>query len=165
VVDLGLVGEATGADVSLLSLLLEGGCVPVIASLGLGSPSPDGLSPEPEVLNVNADGMACALAGRFAGCDLVIAGTTPGVLDAGGRTIPTLDIDAVDELIASGTATAGMIAKLSACRAAIAAGVARVRLVDGRALAGDGVVPAAAGTTIAAAAAPRTHALQGVATA
>ena len=51
---------------------------------------------------------------------LVIAGTTPGVLDDGGATVPTLEPAAVDRLIGGGTATAGMIAKLRACEHALA---------------------------------------------
>ena len=57
---------------------------------------------------------------------LVIAGATAGVLDATGHTIATLDATGVDDLVSSGTATAGMIAKLRACRAAVEGGVADV---------------------------------------
>ena len=39
-----------------------------------------------------------------------IAGTTPGVLDAGGATLPVLGTEAVARLVSDGTATAGMVA-------------------------------------------------------
>jgi acetylglutamate kinase len=63
---------------------------------------------------------------------MVIAGTTAGVLDAEGRTVTVLDPAAVRQLIDSGTATAGMVAKLRACEQALASGVGDVVIVDGR---------------------------------
>ncbi|MCC7043196.1 MAG: acetylglutamate kinase [Acidobacteria bacterium] len=141
-VDLGHVGDPEEVDPGLVRWLLVGGFVPVIASLGID----DG--PGASILNVNADVMACRLAAALGDCDLVIAGGTPGVLDAQGRSIPALDVAGIDEVIASGTATAGMVAKLSACRAALLAGVASVRLVDGRGLDGTHPVDGAAGTTL-----------------
>jgi acetylglutamate kinase len=126
-VDLGLVGEPETLDVSLLDLLVRHGYVPVVASLGLETDADDA-----SVLNVNADVMACRLAAALAGSELVLAGTTAGVLDAEGATIPRLDPEGIDALIAGGTATAGMVAKLSACRRALSEGVSKVSLVDGR---------------------------------
>jgi acetylglutamate kinase len=136
VVDLGFVGDPVDADPALLELLTARGYVPVVASLGVD----DGV-----VLNVNADVMAGRIAAALRSPELVIAGGTAGVLDGNGQPIPTLDVDGIDRLIASGTATAGMIAKLDACRAALHQGVARVRIVDGRAwFRGE----AASGTTV-----------------
>jgi len=146
IVDLGLVGDPTQADPSLLQLLVANGYVPVVASLGyLADDDTPG-----QVLNVNADVMACRIAAAFDECDLVIAGATPGVLDDTGRTIPALDPAGIDRLIASGTATAGMVAKLASCRTALMAGVASVRLVDGRGLDADHGVDGAPGTTLTA---------------
>ncbi|HUL74807.1 MAG TPA: acetylglutamate kinase [Vicinamibacterales bacterium] len=146
VVDLGLVGDPTDVDASLIELLLVHGYVPVIASLGADGGASRST---PAILNVNADVMACRLAASLAGSDLVIAGTTPGVLDDRGEPLPTLDADAIDALVGSGTATAGMIAKLSACRAALLEGVATVRILDGRQLDATHGVDDALGTTIA----------------
>ena len=145
IVDLGWVGDAADVDASLIELLLVHGYVPVVASLGLDArPAPGAQN----ILNVNADVMACRLAAALEGSDLVIAGTTAGVLDDRGEPIATLDAGGVDDLIARGTATAGMIAKLSACRNALVEGVSSVRIVDGRQLdAGHGVEDAL-GTTL-----------------
>lgn len=124
-VDLGRVGiPASKADMRLLQTLLRDGFVPVIASIGA-----DG---EGRLLNVNADTMAGHLAGRLRARRLVIAGSTAGVLDGSGRTIPVLDPAAIDQLVSGGTATAGMIAKLRACEQALAGGVDDVVIVDGR---------------------------------
>jgi acetylglutamate kinase len=62
----------------------------------------------------------------------VIAGGTPGVLDAAGATVPVVDRALARRMVVSGAASAGMVAKLVACRNAIAAGVSDVRIVDGR---------------------------------
>jgi acetylglutamate kinase len=139
-VDLGFVGDPVDADPALLELLIERGYVPVIASLGVEGGT---------VLNVNADVMAGRIAAALTGAELVIAGATAGVLDGDGRVIETLDSDGIDGLIASGTATAGMIAKLDACRAALLQGVQSVRIVDGADLVAGRSIDTARGTTVA----------------
>ena len=146
IVDLGFVGDPTQADPSLPQLLVANGYVPVVASLGyLADDDAPG-----QVLNVNADVMACRIAAALDDCDLVIAGATAGVLDDDGKTIATLDPAGIDAVIASGTATAGMVAKLSSCRTALMAGVVSIRMIDGRQLDADHGVDTAPGTTLTA---------------
>ncbi len=142
--DLGFVGDPAGVDSSLIALLLTHGYVPVIASLGIDA------ADNATVLNVNADVMACRIAAALAASDLAIAGATAGVLDETGRSIPVLDFDGIDAMIAGGLATAGMVAKLLACRAALGEGVRSVRIVDGRSLTSARDLDRAAGTTIVA---------------
>jgi acetylglutamate kinase len=140
VVDLGLVGDPDRTDTSLLELLLAHGYVPVVASLGVDA--------DAQVLNVNADVMAGRVAAALAAAELVIAGATAGVLDDRGQSFEVLDDDAVEAIIGERTATAGMIAKLRACQAALADGVSRVRIVDGRDLEGSSPLDLLPGTTI-----------------
>jgi len=124
-VDLGCVGvPAEDADMQVVHTLTAGRFVPVIACIGLGR---DG-----RLYNVNADTFAGHLAARLGARRLVIAGTTPGVLDGDGATLPVLGADAIARLVGDGTATAGMIAKLRACEHALAGGVDDVVIVDGR---------------------------------
>jgi acetylglutamate kinase len=123
--DLGFVGRPIGSRAPRLLLDLgSDGYLPVVASIGM---SADG-----SLFNVNADTMAAHVAGRLAAARLVIAGGTPGVLDGHGRTIGQLDRAAAGALIASGAASAGMIAKLRACEEALENGAAEVLLIDGR---------------------------------
>jgi acetylglutamate kinase len=125
VVDLDRVGvPAADADLRVLCTLSADRFVPVVACIGLGR---DG-----RLLNVNADAFASHVAARLGARRLVIAGTTPGVLDAAGATLPMLGSDGLASLVGDGTATAGMIAKLRACEDALASGVDDVVIVDGR---------------------------------
>jgi len=124
-VDLERVGiPDRAADMRVLQTLTRDGFVPVIACIGI---TRDG-----QLLNVNADTLAGHLAAQLGAERLVIAGTTAGVLDAAGATLPGLAADAIAALVADGTATAGMIAKLRACEHALAGGVDGVVIVDGR---------------------------------
>jgi acetylglutamate kinase len=125
VVDPGLVGRPVGTTGGeLLHLLCGRGYVPVIASIGL---TRDGA-----LLNVNADVMAAHVAAAAGAERLLVAGSTPGVLDSVGKRIDALDTEALEAMLGDGTATAGMITKLRACQSARDAGVIDVRIVDGR---------------------------------
>jgi acetylglutamate kinase len=124
-VDLGLVGSPiNNGTPRLLTDLLARGYVPVVACLGA---TRDG-----QLLNVNADTLASHLAIQLGAQRLVIAGGTPGVLDADGQTIERLTSRAAARLIRTGTANKGMVAKLEACRAALRKGVGDVLIANGR---------------------------------
>ena len=132
-VDLGRVGEPVGKDKpSLIIDLCRKGYVPVVSSIGA---SRDG-----ELFNVNADTLAAHLAGRLKSPRLIIAGATAGVLERDGSTIADMTFRDVDALISSGGATAGMVAKLAACRSAIDNGAREVFVADGKDLAGLAVL-------------------------
>ena len=125
-VDLGMVGtplKAPSPDV--IETLCKAGYVPVIACVGA--------SKNGKLFNVNADTLAGSLAARLKAKRLVIAGATPGVLDKKNKTIPRLDKERIEKLVKSGTANAGMVAKLAACQAALKGGAKNVVIVDGRA--------------------------------
>lgn len=125
-VDLGMVGmpiEAKSSEV--IETLCRAGYVPVIACVGA--------SKNGKLFNVNADTLAGSLAARLQAKRLVIAGATPGVLDKKNQTIAKLDGERIEKLVKSGTANAGMVAKLNACQAALKGGAKSVVIVDGRA--------------------------------
>ena len=124
-VDLGLVGQPESERTpTLMADLVRLGYVPALACLGVTEAG--------QILNVNADTMAAALAAGLGARRLIIAGGTAGVFDLQGRTIPLIDLEGIDALIGDGTASAGMVAKLRACRAALDAGVREVAIVHGR---------------------------------
>jgi acetylglutamate kinase len=130
-VSLGRVGVPAGpagtSDGDLAMHLIETGYVPVVASIGADRSG--------ALLNVNADTFAAALAIALGAERLVIAGTTPGVLDRSGTTIPEMTTRDAEACIADGSATTGMIAKLRACMHAVEHGVRSVVVADGRKLA------------------------------
>ena len=124
-VDLGLVGSPVnnGAPALLIDLLVRG-YVPVVACVGATRGG--------QILNVNADTLAAHLAIGLGARRLIIAGGTAGVLDANGLTIERLTSRAAAQLIKTGTANKGMVAKLEACRAAVRKGVGDVVIANGR---------------------------------
>jgi acetylglutamate kinase len=132
-VDLGLVGEPASPDTSIVEDLTRAGYVPVIASIGA--------TREGVLLNVNADTFAAHLAAALGADRLIVAGTTPGVLDQAGRTIARLTRADVDALTKSGGAHSGMVAKLAACSHAAARGVRDVSIVAGRGIEDFGEAP------------------------
>lgn len=144
-VDLGLVGQPVETRPRLLSDLVRDGYVPVLASIGVDQTG--------TLLNVNADTLAAHLAGSVGARRLIISGGTAGVLAANGAAIPELSPARVDEMIASGEAHSGMVAKLVACRNAIARGVTDVTILSGRGITDfDEAIGTRVGTTIAEAA-------------
>lgn len=122
---LGLVGEVVSVDPALPGCLLDGGFVPVIAPVASG--------PDHEALNINADTAAGALAGALHAQYFVLVSDVPGVLDGQGRLIPRLDGARIAALRQSGVISGGMIPKVEACTAALAAGCERALILDGRA--------------------------------
>ena len=125
VVDLGRVGApvANGRPELLIDLLARG-YVPIVACVGA---TRDG-----RLMNINADTLASHLARALGARRLVIAGGTAGVLDGQGQTIARLTGRDAARLIRMGTANKGMVAKLQACRAALAGGVRDVVIANGR---------------------------------
>lgn len=102
--DAGEVGEITGGDGAVAHALLAAGFMPVVNSIGL--------SAKGEPLNVNADEAACAIARVVGAAGIVLLTDVPGVLDASKRLIAELDSARIDELIANGTISGGMIPKV-----------------------------------------------------
>ena len=118
----GLVGEV---DPSFVRSVLDDGLVPVVSSIARGR---DG-----SAYNVNADLAAAALASALEARKLVILTDVPGVYARWpdtSRVISELTVSQLDDLLPE--ASAGMIPKLEACRAAVTGGVERAHILDGR---------------------------------
>ncbi|HVV82976.1 MAG TPA: acetylglutamate kinase [Kofleriaceae bacterium] len=121
--ELGLVGEVTAVDRTVIDRLLTD-FIPVVAPLAVGA---DG-----QALNVNADVFAAKLAQALGAEKLVMLTDIAGVLDGERRLIPTLTEGDARRLIADGVITGGMIPKVENALAALAAGVGKVHVIDGR---------------------------------
>ncbi|MGI8620155.1 MAG: hypothetical protein ACR2L6_13860, partial [Gemmatimonadaceae bacterium] len=134
--EFGHVGMPGRVNTSLLSALLDAGFLPVISPLASNAGGPG-------ALNGNGDDAAAAIAVATAAEELLIVADVDGVLDAEGKAFGALDVFSARELIASGTATNGMAAKLEAAHAALAGGVPSVRVAPL-----SGVLDGSLGTTI-----------------
>ena len=121
---LGLVGETPQADPSLLRSLLRDGYLPVVAPIGL---TPDAA----DLLNINADAAAGAIAAALEADHIVFLTDVPGIRNADGDVSETLSAADVDTLCREGVISGGMLPKVAACLRAADAG-AQARIVDGR---------------------------------
>lgn len=117
--DLGRVGTITGGDAAIVRTLLDGGFLPVIASIGIDAMG--------EPLNVNADDAAAGLASIVNASQLVLLTDVDGICDGNGCVIEQIDDAGIEKLIGAGVIEGGMIPKArGAARAAQRSGVATV---------------------------------------
>jgi len=121
--DLGFVGEITGVNTVYLNLLLNNGIMPVIAPIGVNDAS------EPH--NINADVAASAIASALRAEKLVFLSDVEGVM-ASDLLVPSMDRRTAEKLMADGVISNGMIPKIRSAFTALAAGVNKVHLIDGR---------------------------------
>jgi acetylglutamate kinase len=124
-VDIGLVGEITEVDASMVHALLDNGRIPVISSVARGA---DGA-----VYNVNADTAAAALAVALGATKLVVLTDVEGLYrdwPNSDEVISQLDADDLEKLLPS--LSAGMIPKMEACLTAVTGGVPHAHVLDGR---------------------------------
>jgi acetylglutamate kinase len=122
---LGCVGDPRQVNVALLRHLLDGGYLPVISPLSRS----EAAGAESVALNVNGDDAAATLAAALEADELLLVADVAGVL-VDGCIVPELAPVGAGQLIANGAASGGMVAKLEAALAALASGVARVRIGD-----------------------------------
>jgi acetylglutamate kinase len=143
VVDIGHVGEVESVNSGAVTALIEDGRIPVISTVAR--------SDSGEVLNVNADTAAAALAIALGAAKLVMLTDVAGLYaDWPGTRSPTVgqtgnseaESDRAPQLISELTASAlaemlpglrdGMIPKMQACLNAVRGGVPQAHVLDGR---------------------------------
>jgi acetylglutamate kinase len=122
--DIGLVGDIQQIDPSIVHHLVSGAFIPVIAPIGFG---PDG-----ETYNINADVVAGKMAEVLGAEKLVLLTNTPGVLDKAGNLLTGLTPRDIDDMVADGTLSGGMLPKISSALDAARNGVKGVHIIDGR---------------------------------
>jgi acetylglutamate kinase len=125
-VDLGLVGEPTDVDPTLIQALINApeDYVPVIAPIGVAK---DG-----KTYNINADTAAGAIAKALGAKRFLLLSDVEGVLDASGQLVREMSVADAQKMIDDGVATGGMIPKLETCIAALDNGVEAAVILDGR---------------------------------
>ncbi|NOH84486.1 acetylglutamate kinase [Vibrio sp. 03-59-1] len=103
--ELGAVGKAKPGNANVLQAVLSTGALPIISSIGLTS--------EGQMMNVNADQAAVAVAGAL-DAELVFLSDVSGVLDGKGHLISSLNHQQADALITGKVVTDGMVVKVEA---------------------------------------------------
>ena len=123
-VDLGQVGEIDSIDPAVILALEHAGFIPVVAPIGTGA---DGTT-----YNINADLVAGKLAEILHAEKLIVLTNTPGVLDKSGKLLTGLTPRKVDDLVAKGVISGGMLPKIGSVLDAARAGVKSCHIIDGR---------------------------------
>ncbi|MDO5034225.1 MAG: acetylglutamate kinase [Actinomycetaceae bacterium] len=125
--DLGLVGDVTGVNPEAINDLVDHGRIPVISSIAIDEDAPS------EVLNVNADSAAAAIAVAVGAEKLIMLTDVEGIYrDFSDKSslIQSMSEEELHELMPS--LASGMIPKAEAAATALAGGVKRVHVIDGR---------------------------------
>ena len=123
-IDIGMVGDITAIDPSLISHLQAGAFIPVIAPIGVGENG--------ETYNINADVVAGKIAEVLKAEKLALLTNTPGVLDKDGKVVTDVTPAQIDAMVADGTLFGGMLPKIHSALDAARNGVKSVHILDGR---------------------------------
>ncbi|MCP2046274.1 UNVERIFIED_ORG: acetylglutamate kinase [Paenarthrobacter nicotinovorans] len=133
-VDLGLVGEVVGVDPAGIKDILDAGRIPVISTVAPEIVDDgNGFQTTGQVLNVNADTAAAAVASALGASKLVILTDVEGLYANWPDKSSLISSLTASELRAMlPRLESGMIPKMAACLKAIDEGVERAHIVDGR---------------------------------
>jgi acetylglutamate kinase len=124
IIDIGMVGQVEKVNNKVLMSLIENQFIPVIAPVGVGENG--------ETYNINADLVAGSIAASLKARKLILLTDTAGVLDKNGQLLSSIKVDETDRLIKDGTIKGGMIPKINCCLDALANGVDKAHIIDGR---------------------------------
>ena len=123
-VDLGHVGKVIAVNDEILRLLSKSGYIPVIAPIGFDNSG--------NSYNINADAVAGKIAEVLSAEKLIYLTNTPGLLDRSKNLLTGLNAGQVKELINTGVVHSGMLPKINSALEAVAGGVNRAHIIDGR---------------------------------
>jgi acetylglutamate kinase len=124
-VDYGFVGDIESIDCSGIEEYISNGVVPVISPLSADANG--------QLLNINADTVAAALAAALQAEKLILATGAPGILEdiRDPRSLVSyLDLAGLQRLKEQGALADGMLPKAKAIEAAINGGVKRVHVIS-----------------------------------
>ena len=125
--DIGFVGDVDRVDPTVIKAVSNAGYIPVIAPVGAGENN--------ESYNINADYVAGDVAGALGADKLLMLTDVEGVFrdyTDKGTLITEMTGTEAAQLIDEGIISGGMIPKVQACMNAIAKGVKKVNIIDGR---------------------------------
>lgn len=123
-IDFGWVGDIQAVEPAILGSLLEKGFLPVLSSLGADESG--------QILNINADTVAAAVAVALGAEKMILVTGAPGILEnlEDPRSLVSYtDLEGLAELKAQGSLSGGMKPKAEAVETALRGGVKRVHLI------------------------------------
>ncbi len=124
IIDIGQVGEVEHINTAVIDMLTSSDFIPVIAPIGVDS---DGNS-----YNINADLVAGKIAEVLQAEKLLLLTNISGLQDRDGNVLTGLSTEQVDDLIADGTISGGMLPKIRCALDAVKANVRSAHIIDGR---------------------------------
>ena len=124
IIDIGHVGVVSSIDPSVVKMLSQSDFIPVIAPIGVGE--------QGRSYNINADLVAGKIAEVLKAEKLILLTNIPGILDKQENLLTGLTLEDIDNLIADGTISGGMIPKTRCGTDALKGGVHSVHIIDGR---------------------------------
>ena len=127
--ELGYTGEELKVNVAVIEMLMKAGYMSVIAPISLGLL--EGSDMHTNLLNVNGDTAAGELAAALKVEKLIFLTDVPGLYDGSKKLIRKLSPQEARELVDSGVAAGGMVAKIEACLMALTK-IPVARIIDGR---------------------------------
>ena len=125
IIDLGHVGSVHHINPEILHMLEKDRFIPVIAPVGYHKD-------ERASYNINADLVASAIAQAIGAAKLILLTDVTGVLDENKQLQSTLTAVQVADWMKRGVINGGMIPKVNCCLDAIAHGVTKAHIIDGR---------------------------------
>jgi len=124
IIDIGQVGEVEHINTAVIDMLTSGDFIPVIAPIGVDA--------EGNSYNINADLVAGKIAEVLQAEKLLLLTNIAGLQDRNGTVLTGLSTEQVDELIADGTISGGMLPKIRCALDAVKANVRSAHIIDGR---------------------------------
>jgi acetylglutamate kinase len=124
---LGFVGDVREINATIVERMVREELIPIIATVGVDDNG--------NAYNVNADTVAGAMAEALDAEKLVYLTDVAGVYDAWpdeSSLISRIDVGGMEQLIADGKVSEGMIPKLESCVSALKHGVRSAHILDGR---------------------------------
>jgi acetylglutamate kinase len=124
-VDYGHVGDISAVDTGVLDRLLASGYLPVVSPVSADSGG--------AILNLNADGVAAAIARTMKAEKFILVTGVEGIRARAGDAsslVSYTDVEGLVKLEASGAIEGGMLPKVTAIKDALAGGVPRVHVIS-----------------------------------
>ncbi len=124
--EIGFVGDVTDVNADVIEGVMAMGYIPVIAPIGIDNAG--------QRYNINADTAAGAVASHLGVERMIVVTDVPGIMrtvDGAKVVLPSVTVEQIDEMIASGEIYGGMIPKVRAAVQCIQGRVQEVVIVNG----------------------------------